>query len=321
MEIRDLKYILSLAERGSFTAAARDHFVTQPAVSIRLGKLQRELGVRLFEVEGRKVRFTRAGEIVCGYARRMASLERQLDEELEDLAGLKKGSIAIGTIDAASIYVLPDIFSKFQSLYPGIDVHLEIASTAPLLDALAEGRLDLVVGTMPGAAGRNVDVFPVFRERLVIIAPPGHPLASRKSMKPPMLAEHPFISFHRGSITRGIIEDVLRAAGVVPRITMEIDSPEAIKKLVSSGLGLAVLPSGNVEEDIDRGRVAALRVRGLSFERRLGLFLAGGRYLALPVKAFLGIMARELSVELPDSYCLNQSCLDGATDSKGGGSR
>lgn len=300
MELRPLKYLLSLFERGSFTAAAKSHFVTQPAVSIQLHKLQDELGITLFEVHGRSVRFTEAGEIAIEYAKRFANLEGELLRAIDDLESLKKGKIAIGTIDAASIYVLPKIFLRFQKLYPGIDVHLEIASTMPMLEALDKRRLDLVVGTMPEEAPAGLSCFPIYRERLTFIAPAGHPAAGKKHIDVGTLAGYSFISFHEESITRRLVEKAFSDRGLTLRITMAMDSPEAIKKLVASGLGLAVLPLQMVQDEVSRGTISVLNVRGLRIERRLGLFIAIGRYTPLPVRAFLDVMETGLKVRLPD---------------------
>lgn len=304
MEFRALKYLLSLSERGSITAAARDHYVTQPAVSIQLRKLQEELGAVLFEVRGRTVCFTRAGEIAVEYARRISELDGELHRELADLEELRRGRIALGTIDAASIYVLPSVYSRFQGLYPGIDIHLEVAATVPLLRKLRGGEIDCLVGTLPVDESDDLEVFPIFDESLVVIAPPGHPLARRRRITAGDLARHDFISFHEESITRRIIERVLVGKGVTPKISMAIDSPEAIKNLVSSGIGLAILPERAVRDEIADGRVVPLRIAGLAFRRTLGLFVPVRRYLSRPVRAFLGVMEEMLDVELPGRLVL-----------------
>jgi DNA-binding transcriptional LysR family regulator len=300
MDLGTLKMLVSVAERGSLTAAAEERHLTQPALSIRLRKLQAELGVVLFEMRGRRVRLTRAGEVVLAYARRFAGLEAELGRELVDLEGLARGAIAMGTIDAASIYVLPRVFSRFRERYPAIDITLEITSTVPLLAALRAGRLDFVIGTLPIDGGRDLAVHPVYRERLVLIAPPGHRLARRRSVEAAELAAEPFISFHEGSITRRLIERSLGRRGVAPRATIATDSPEAIRNLVAAGLGLAVLPEPVVRAELRRGSLAALRVKGLAFERELGLIVPEGRYLPAAARAFLGVLAEGLRVSLPE---------------------
>jgi len=313
MELSTLKHLISLAELGSITAAAEAHYLTQPALSIRMRKLQEELGVALVETHGRGARLTSAGEIVLAYARRFVRLEEELGREIGDLAGLARGKIAIGTIDAASAYVLPRVFSRFRERFPGIDISLEVTGTSPLLAALRAGRLDLVVGTLPVEKGTDLEVFPIFRERLLLVAPPGHPLAIGKRLAPAALGAYPFISFHEGAITRRIIEEALGVHGVVPRVTVATDSPEAIRNLVAAGLGMAILPERVVREDVRRGAVVELKIAGVAFERKLGLILPARRYLSSTVRAFLGVLARGLRVELPERYL-----LDGALERRAG---
>jgi DNA-binding transcriptional LysR family regulator len=179
MDMRTLKYMLSVEETGSITAAAREHFVTQPAVSIQLKKLQEELGTALFEVVGRKVRFTGAGKMVLDYARRISALEKEMAGAISGITGLETGEVSIGTIDAASIYILPAVYSSFRRQYPGIELQVDVSSTLPLLDRMVDGRLDLVVGTLSGEKRSGVEEIEIFREKLIPIAPPGHPAAAR----------------------------------------------------------------------------------------------------------------------------------------------
>ncbi|MBN1163119.1 MAG: LysR family transcriptional regulator, partial [Candidatus Krumholzibacteriota bacterium] len=320
-ELRTLKYFISLAQRGSFTAAAADHYVTQPAISVQLRKLREEFGARLVEMEGRKIGLTPAGKIVLDYARRITALETELRRELKDLEGLKKGNLALGTIDTASIYVLPEVFSAFHDRYPGIEVNLEISSTMPLLSNLARGKLDLVVGTLPVEESENLQIFPFYREELVPIAPPAHPLVREGKISVGKLAGYPFISFQKESVTRRLIEDALRAKGVEIKISMAIDSQEAIRNLVASGLGLSFLPYWTVKEYVSNGTLALLSLRGFKIERRLGLMVPARRYLSTTVKAFLGVMREGLGIDFPDDLYINagshgRSTKEGDTDEK-----
>jgi len=304
MNFTTLRYLVSVADLGSLTAAAEAHFVSQPAVSIALRKLEDELGVPLLEAHGRRARLTRAGEIVLDYARRFGRLEGELIREIADLEGLVRGRIAIGTIDAASAYVLPHVFSRFHERYPGIDIALEVMATSPLMRDLRAGRLDLVVGTLPVEKGADIEVFPIYTERLLLVAHPAHPLARRRAIEPAAIAEHAFISFHEGANTRRLIEEALAARGVTPRVTMTTDSPEAIRNLAAAGLGMAILPERVVRDDIKRGLLVELAIRGLAFERTLGLIIPVRAYLPAGVRAFLGVLAEGLPVELPGRFLL-----------------
>ena len=299
MDMRALKYMLSVEETGSITAAAKEHFVTQPAVSIQLKKLQEELGTPLFEVVGREIRFTLPGRMVLDYARRIFVLEKEMEGELSGIAGLVSGEVSIGTIDAASIYILPDVYSAFRMKYPGIDLHVDISPTSPLVERMLDGRLDFVVGTLTGEKRAGVEEREIFREKLVPIAPPGHPVAVKSGVVVETFADHPFISFHRESLTRQIIESALLDMGVTLEVAMEIDSQEAIKNLVASGLGLSILPHETVRGEIERGTLARSRVKGLKIERSIGLIMPVKRHVTAAARAFLDVMNRELKIDLP----------------------
>jgi DNA-binding transcriptional LysR family regulator len=158
------------------------------------------------------------------------------------------------------------------------------------------------------------DVRPIYREKLLLIASPAHRLAGARTAGVADLAGEPFISFHEVSVTRRMVERVLGRRGISPRVTIATDSPEAIKKLVAAGLGLAVLPEPIVRDDVERGTLAALRVRGLAFERTLGLVIPADRYLASPTRAFLGVLADGLRLRLPERFVLGR---DGAAGSRG----
>lgn len=306
MELRNLKYLSSLASEGSFTAAAKANYITQPAISIQLKKLQEELGIRLFETRGKKVAFTEAGVAVLDYADRFIRLEKQLLEHVRDMQGLRKGSLSIGTIDAAAIYILPEVFTEFREKYPGIEINLEIASTMPLMKDLREGALDVVCGTLPIEHEGDLDIFRIFSEELVFITPPGHPLAGATGIDPKELSEYSFISFQSESVTRRIIEKALTENGAIVNVAMAIDSQEAIKHLVSSGLGLSVLPLRTVKGEIDSGALDTIEVKGVDLKREIGLILPAGRYLPVTVRAFHGVLKAVLGVEIPPRYRLEE---------------
>ena len=305
MELRTLKYLLSLFKNGSFTAAARANYITQPAISIQLKNLQKELGIKLYEIRKKRVVFTEAGTIVLDYAEKFAGLETQMLEHVRDMRGLKRGKLLLGTIDAASIYILPEVFSNFKELYPGVEINLEIASTVPLLKNLEKGGLDIVCGTLPLDLSEEYEVYSIYREPIVFIAPKGHPLAGSSDLNCSQLSLYPFILFHQESVTRRIVEETLLKKGVSVKVSMAIDSQEAIKRLVASGLGISALPLKTVEEDIGNGDLETFNVKGVSLEREIGLVLPVKRYLPITLRAFLEVVRHVLDVNLPDEYCLN----------------
>jgi DNA-binding transcriptional LysR family regulator len=179
-------------------------------------------------------------------------------------------------------------------------------ATNPLLSELRAGRLDLVVGTLPIEGGGDLEIYPIYSERLLLVGHPAHPLARRRNLTSAALEGQALISFHEGAITRRIIEAVLEAHGVSVRITMTTDSPEAIRNLVAAGLGLAILPERVVRDGIRRRSIVEIRIPGLAFERTLGLIIPQRRYCSSTVRAFLAVMAKGLAIDLPGRLVLGE---------------
>lgn len=299
MDIDTLKIFVSLAELGSLTAAAEAHNLTQPAVSIRLRKLEEELYSKLYYRIGRGVKLTAEGEAVLASARRIVRESEDIAKELAEGRGIPSGRISIGTIDAASSYVLPPVFSRFRNLFPRVEIRLEVTATASLVRFLRSGEIDLAVATLPIENDEDLRVYPIYREKMILIVPPSDKFFTGRKLSLDEISKTAFISFHEGAVTRRVIEQELARHGIVPHVTITTDSPEAIKNLVSAGLGWAVLPQRVVEQDIARGSLRAPKIRKLNFERTLGLVLISRRYLPVASRAFVAVLSEMLRVHVP----------------------
>ncbi|TPW15134.1 MAG: LysR family transcriptional regulator [bacterium] len=283
MDTDTLRCFLSVAELESFTVAARRHFITQPAVSLRMRSLEEEVGVRLLDRAGRRIRVTPAGRL---FQSRAEEALRQLDRgmaEVGDLLGLKRGRLVLGAIDAAGIDLLPAPLKAFHGQWPNIDLVVRVEPSGSLVAALVAGELDYAIVTLPvDHAGLTVETLE--EERLILVAPPDAPAKVRTN--PARLFEvMPLIAYPRGSVTRGLIDAELSRRNLAPRVAMELSHPEAIRGLVEAGLGAAVLPLRVVE----RGGLLT-RVSGLSVNRRLGLVRRASEEPSPAALAFRGIV-------------------------------
>lgn len=290
MDLDQIRCFLSLAELGSFSAAARRHFITQPAVSQRLKALEGRLGARLVERSGRRITLTEAGRLFhrrCEEA--LASLERGAGE-VGELAGLRRGRLSIGAIDAAGIHLLPRPLKTFHRRWPGVEIDVQIAPSGALLDLLEAGRLDLAIVVLP-VSRRGLAAEPLEDEDLVMALPPRSP-ARRVAT---VLRRLPLIAYPRGSVTRGLIDRALTERGLVPRITMELGYPEAIRGLVEAGLGAAVLP----ERVAAAGRAPLARASGFRIRRRLGLVRRAGEEPGGAARAFAALLGPGRSTTRP----------------------
>jgi DNA-binding transcriptional LysR family regulator len=295
MEIRQLRYFLSAIRHGSIGAAAIEHYVTQPAVSIQLKKLEGELGEKLYVRRGKRVIPTPAGRLVASQAEEIMKRLSSLADSVRDLKGMHRGELKLGTIDAASIYVLPRVFRSFRGAYPGIDINVEVAESARLIDDLAGGKIELAIVTMP-VRGDAFQVMPIYEDQMVLVVHPRHPLAGVKRRVLKAVAESGLITYPAHSTTRSIIEDVFKKSGLALRAAMEVTSPEAIKRLTEAGLGASVLPLPLVAGEIGKGMLKRLPTGSVRFRRILGMIYRKRDVLSPPARVFLEIVGDGMSL-------------------------
>jgi DNA-binding transcriptional LysR family regulator len=293
MGIRQLRYFVSAIRHGSIQAAARENFVTQPAVSIQLKKLEGELGEKLYVRRGRGIEATQAGRLLLAEAEEVV---RRVDAIGRDVAGigeLRRGVLEMGSIDAASIYVLPGVFRSFRTKYPGIDLRVIVSDSQTLLTALGAGSIELAIVTLP-LSGETYQVVPIYNDRMVLVAHPRHELvASRPSRRVlERVAETGLITYPAKSTTRRLIEKVFIDNGLTLRVSMEMSSPEAIKKLSEAGLGPSILPAKVVAGEVRSGALKVIPTGRVRFVRVLGAVFRDREKLSPSADAFLKMLGR-----------------------------
>ena len=291
MEIRQLRYFLSTVRLGSVRAAAEEHFITQPAVSLQLRKLESGLGQKLFTRRGRRLVPTAAGLALATRAEEVIRSVDALNAELRGLNQLEHGHLKVGNTDAASVYVLPEVYRAFHRSYPGVRIDITIGDTRHLLDALSAGRIELATATLP-VDGPGLVVQPVYREDMVPVAAPAHPLALRRRVSLEDLAREGLIAYPLGSTTRRMIDAEFDAHRVTVRARMEISSPEAMKRLAESGLGVAILPRPVVAGEIRRKTLKVIALGDVRFRRDIGVVHRGADALSPAARVFLQMVEK-----------------------------
>jgi len=294
MEIRQLKYLLDVVQKGTVRAAAEANFVTQPAVSLQLQRLEDELGEPLFARRGRRLVPTEMGEMVARHAADVLRSLEGLEKAVAGVRGLETGSLRMGGIDAASIYVLPDLYQEFHARYPGVSIEITVGDTRELLRALRSGGVELATTTLPvdDAALHSAEIY---REELIAVARPGHELSSRRRVTLRELTEAGLITYPAGATTRRLIDQTFAAHGEVMRPRMEISSPEAMRHLAAAGLGVCILPQPVVTDGIERGTLARLRTGEARFERSIGMVHRGRETLSPAARVFLEMVEQRFS--------------------------
>jgi len=296
MLLEHLRFFNAVAEHGSFTRAAEKLLLTQPAVSWQVHNLEEELGQKLFERQGKKVQLTEAGEILFSQSRKIFQQLREVEGILNDLKSLETGRLSLGTVDVISIYVLPMIFHEFHQSYPGVEISIEVDNSFTICAAVAEGDLDLGFVTLP-VENKNLISMPIYTDIMWVIANSRHPLAGRESVTLEDLCRTNLIVYKRGSVTRRIIEEVFESYGLELAPAMEIDRPEAMKKLVEVGLGVSIIPEMSIKRELEEGTLVILQMGDVQFERRLGLVYRKGQFFSPSVSAFLEILRKTMRLE------------------------
>lgn len=263
--LRQLRVFAAVARHRSFTRAARELHLTQPAVSQQVKLLEEEVGMPLFEQLGRKIRLAPAGSELLRYATQMTELVREAGETLAAMRGLKRGVLKLGAVSTAK-YFAPALLSAFTPAYPEVTIKFTVANREEIVRLLAANEIDLVI---MGRPPRELDTTaePFARHPFVIIASPEHPLARRRHIPLESLARESFIIREEGSGTRASMEHVFRDRRVPFRASMEVSSNETIKQAVMAGMGLSFISSHTIGLEAQAGRLAILDVAGLPIVR------------------------------------------------------
>ncbi len=292
MNLDQIRNFYEVAVHRSFTLAAEKLYRTQPAISTQVRMLEEELGEKLFDRIGKKVCLTQAGELLFGYAERLLRLHDEAKLAVTELNTLPKGKILIGANEATCLYVLPKLFTLFKEKYPEVQISIYRNFSKKVLDKILENQLDFGIVTLP-VPEHDVHVMPIAEDELWLITNPGHPLSKKSSVLLEEVVAYPFI-FHKAGTTR---ERLLRRFGPLwdnMNISMELASIETIKKFVSIGMGISIVPKSYVAEEIERGCLRLVKVKDLKLVRELGLIYRKNRYLSRASKAFLEIVEEAL---------------------------
>lgn len=301
MHIETLKTFCDLVETGSLSRAARLNLVTQSAVSQQLRALEQRYGRRLLDRAPRVgARPTEAGRLLYQEAKEVVARLAALEEKLRARPGVVAGTVRVATVYSVGLHTLPPAMKKFIRAHPQVTVRLEYLRTDLVYQAVVAGESDLGIVALP-ARRAALEVVGLRRDRLVVVTPPGHPLARRRRLSLAALAGQPFIAFERDIPTRRLIDRLLRQHGVEVAPVMELDNIETIKRSVEAGLGVSILPAAALAAEVRSRSLVARRPAGGPFERPIGVILRRGRESSAAARAFLDLLRRELGEERPAS--------------------
>ncbi len=289
MDIHRLEVFCKVVEMQSFTRAADAVFLTQPTVSEHIRALEELVGEKLVDRLGREVLPTSAGKILYQYARDIIRLRDEALQAIDRYKGTLSGHLTIGASTIPGTYILPGLIGSFKARYPAIQITLHISDSAEVVERIIDGGLEAGLIGAPWD-DRRIVLEEVFSDELVLAVHPGHPWAGGRAATLEDLAKEPFILRERGSGTRRVMARALEAHGFNParlHVVAEMGSTEAIRQGIKARIGVSILSSHAVVEDIQRGTIARIELEGVSITRSFYLVQRKNRQSSPLCIAFL----------------------------------
>jgi DNA-binding transcriptional LysR family regulator len=294
MDLHQIEIFCSIVKHRSFSRAAEALFLTQPTVSGHMKNLEAELGVKLLDRLGKRALPTEAGEILYRHGTRLLDERDRAKQEIEKLTGRISGVLTIGGSTIPGAYLLPPLIGAFKRNNPSIKVQMSIDDTARITEAVLMGSLSIgVVGAR--LSEPQLEVHPFQTDELVVAVPRRHRWARKRTISPEELRDEPFILREQGSGTRKIMEDRLEHAGLsIADLNIEavVGSSDAVRQAVKAGLGISILSSRALKDDIEAARLAAIRLSGIRMERHFYVILLRGRSRSPLCRAFLDFILK-----------------------------
>lgn len=287
MADRRLQVFYTVARQLSFTKAAEQLFMTQPAVTFQVKQLEEHFNTRLFERSHGRIALTPAGRLVMGYSEKILGLSDELETRVGELTGEIGGPLLLGASTTIAEYLLPQVLGEFKAMHPQVQAHMTVANSETIEQRVADHALDLGFIESPAhLSNLHVEIF--CEDELVVICAAKHKFAHAAAVRPKEVADEPFISRESGSGTREFADNYFRGCGVLPEelnIVMELGSPEAIKGVVETGLGVSVVSRATVAKELKLGTLAAVRLEPRLI-RTLSLVTPGEKFRSRLVTAF-----------------------------------
>jgi DNA-binding transcriptional LysR family regulator len=269
MEIRQLEYLVAVAEEANFTRAADHVHVSQSGISAQIRQLERDLGAALFDRSGRTATLTAAGEAAIGHARAVLASAAALRQAVDEVNGLVRGRLTVGMVTACTVTALFDALSTFHQAYPAIEVTLTENHSDRLIDQVRTGAADLALIGAAGDLPEGINGLTVISENLVAAVPPGHPLAARSTVSLAELAGYPVVGMSVGTGVRAVYDQACASAGLRPSIAFQASAPSAVADLAGRGLGVAIFSA--TMATFYTGRLIAVPVTGVATPSLLAL--------------------------------------------------
>lgn len=278
-----LEVFYAVAKRLSFTKAAAELFITQPAVTKHIHELEEQYKAKLFERRGNRIALTESGEILLQHAEKVFELYRNIEFEINTLSKRKEGLLRIGASTTIAQYVVAPLLAKFRSKYPDVQLSLITGNTEQVEKALLAKEIE--IGIIEGySKNPEISYHEFLKDEIVLVCSSKHPLAKRNSLKPDDLKAIPFVLREQGSGTLEVIDHALKQAGINHselKVEIRLGNTESIKSYLLNSPSMAFLSVHAILDEVKRGELKIIDVENLSIERSFYLISLQGRISGL----------------------------------------
>lgn len=289
MNLNQLKIFYYAAKNGNLSTAANELFITQPAVTKGIQRLQEHYEIKFVDFVGKKLMLTDAGEVLYQIAEKIFEMEKQAEESIRDFQQRKRGQIRVLSSESFGDYYLPHIIIPFSKAYPLVRVSMNILPTEQVVEKTASLNCDLGFISYP-VEHKKLSVREVLEDKLVIITAPNHPLAHKKNLKPKDLEGQNFIMHEKGSAPRRAIEELIRKNNISIGIPLELSSNRAIKRAVEERTGIALISRKVANEEIRAERLKAINVADPSMTRKFFLIHHKDKYISESLRLMMDMV-------------------------------
>ncbi|MEE9447580.1 MAG: LysR family transcriptional regulator [Arenicellales bacterium] len=293
--IRQLQVFASVARNLSYTRAAEELHLTQPAVSMQIKQLEKSVGLKLFEQIGKKIYLTEAGAVVLEHATSITSKLRSIENDLEQLKGIDGGRLTV-CIASTVNYFATRLISRFSQAHPSVQISLDVTNRHKLLKRLETNEPDLVLMGRPPSSADLIST-PFMDNPLVVIANPHHPLANQTNIPIESLSGEAFVLRESGSGTRAAMEEMFEAHDIEPQVSTQLSGNESIKQAVEAGLGLALVSFHTVDLELKAKRLTTLDVKHFPIVKKWHIGHRSGKQLSATAQAFWDFVLAESAQE------------------------
>lgn len=289
MNLNQLKIFYFAAKKGNLSAAAHELYITQPAVTKGIQRLQEYYDMKFVDFVGKKLTLTDAGEVLYKIAEKIFEMESQAEESIRDFQQRQRGHIRILSSESFGDYYLPHIIIPFCKTFPLVRLSMNILPTEQVVENTAGLNCDLGFISYP-VEHKKLALREVLEDKLVIIAPPGHPLTHKETLKPKDLAGQNFIMHEKESAPRRAIEEFTRKNSIALNIPLELSSNRAIKRAVEEGIGIALISRKVASEEISAKRLKAMDLADPSMKRKFFLIHHRDKYISETLRLLMDLV-------------------------------